>query len=752
MAITLHYDNFSQFSAPVMIVQGRGGKTKLIEPQETTAYGYRFHLPMTPVLPTVFKFADQDNPDKFEPDHLWRTVSPKNPHLPSELWTRAWHPFVLTSEPQPVEVMPADEVASQIHFAPGAYISESNGRYALGANVLPYGGTLFGLYHPHAAQVYVAGDFNDWQYPSVENADPNRFIPLNLHKGYNGLPNIWLGKVDQAGIDQHYQFYVVYDALAGEDTIPNRLVNDPYTRVFGMDYERNDSKIVAPHHFGWEDGSYKTVRTQDLIIYELHVNGFTQGHADIPTEHQGKFGGVIKRLHEGYFDRVGATALYLMPIAESPSPQGPSSLGYNTSLFMAIERDFGTPNDLRILVNEAHKHGRAVILDMVFNHSANEFNPLWKLILDHPDEYHRAEEGGLYFSGQTPWGNRISTERTETQNMLIDTCKMFLVEYHIDGFRFDATHHYYMDHGFLLRLANDIQQVKPDVTLIAENLPNETDLNRDGYNGYAQWGDLFHDAMKAFLREGQFQGASNDPALLGKIFYFSKELFAAHTNNVVNYTESHDEHSISHEVSSVPELNNPAAKERKSRLGLLATITALGQPMIYMGQEFGIDRARNIGSLEFPQDLDTHPFFLWASALMRLRRRYDGLRLFGYNPIEEGTFEWIAAPWLDERHGGGKRVIGWRAMPKDNMEDAIIVLLNFENHDIEIDLELGAPGAWIRLADIDVVNDVEPEGSASPDDISTLHEDDARLTGFIIPDTAGFIYIRSNETTAEATE
>lgn len=120
----------------------------------------------------------------------------------------------------------------------------------------------------------------------------------------------------------------------------------------------------------------------------------------------------------------------------------------------------------------------------------------------------------------------MATEKDEVQNMLIDACKMFIREYHVDGFRFDATHSSWMDHNFLRRLAHEIKDTgfKPDCLLIAENLPNEPDLNLEGYNGYAQWCDPFHDKIKALLREGVFEDWTDDsPERLGSFFYFCRD-------------------------------------------------------------------------------------------------------------------------------------------------------------------------------------------------------------------------------------
>ena len=187
-------------------------------------------------------------------------------------------------------------------------------------------------------------------------------------------------------------------------------------------------------------------------------------------------------------------------------------------------------------------------------------------------------------------GNRVATGKEEVDNMLIDSCKMLIREYHEDGFRFDATHSYIINHALLHRLAYEIKDkgFKPDAILIAENLPNESDLNLQGFNGYAQWSDIFHDKVKALLREGEFEGVQNTPDDLGTMIYFSKDSYAAHTNNTVNYCESHDENSVPYEVATGGKhLQHPWVKERKARLGLFATMTALGQPLIYMGQEYG---------------------------------------------------------------------------------------------------------------------------------------------------------------------
>lgn len=624
------------------------------------------------------------------------------------------------------EAIDAATFLRTLSFLPGIYVPATGGLSGLGATPLAGGGVLFGLYHPTAALVEVSGTFNDWQ-------DPGHL--LKHHVGYFGIPNLWLGVVADASPGDEYKF-IVHGGVPGG----KQWTADPYARRLGPNFQDNNCVVVDPTRFAWTDAGWRAPDKADLILYELSIHGFTQGDPGIA--HPEKFAGVTERIRQGYFEGLGVTALSLMPLGEVPDPQGPQSLGYSPTLFCTVERDFGTPDDLREMVNEAHAHGLAVLLDQVFNHTSNGFNPLWKLILEHPDEEGRSDEGGLYFNGGTPWGNRVATEKEDVQNLLIDACKLLITEYHVDGFRFDATHTGYMDHGFLHRLARELTRFKPEVILIAENLPNEPDLNRSGFDGFAQWADPFHDKMKALLREGTYQDSNHyDADRLGDIFYFCRSIYAAHTNNVVNYTESHDETSIPFEVGTNPVLDHPAAKERKGRLGLFATMVALGQPMIYMGQEFNALRDRNIVEFDWPAGgPESSGFYRWTRRLIHLRRRYPALRISGYDPAADGRFAWILGPWMDERHGGGRLVLGWRLRPTPNAFDTMVVLLNFQGFPVTVDLELGLAGTWVKLADVDTANDIPPEGTSSAGDPTALRTADGRFAGFELPASSGFLY------------
>jgi 1,4-alpha-glucan branching enzyme len=742
-AVTIHYRNTRTFADPRLYVEyGGSGDPEIFAATAADAFGPVFDVE---TARREFRFKFKDGPGlggSWEPhglDRSFRPVRSSSGPLLTEVWCTGEKAFTYPVEPRTPE--PADAAAHlrSLVFKPGHYIPGTGGFSGLGAHALAGGGVLFGFYHPNAARVYVAGGFNEWQRPSHDTPDPSRFVELRLYRGYFGYPNVWLGVATAASPGDEYKFFVLGGVPSDDHNRLQQHFTDPYARALGPDFGYNNSVVVDPSVFGWRDAAWRTPDIADLVLYELSVYGFTEGDAGIPHAAQGTFAGITERIAGGYFTELGVNALCLMPHAEVPSPQGPTSLGYDPSLFCTVERDFGAPDDLRRLVNAAHRAGLAVILDQVFNHTSSTFNPLWHMILEHPGEQFSGD-GGLYFSGATDWGNRVATEKEDVQNLLIDACKLAITEYHVDGFRFDATHSRWMDHAFFLRLATELKGFKPSVILITENLPNERDLNLEGWNGFAQWCDPFHDRLKALLREGVFENRGPDPASLGGIFYFSRGEFAAHTNNVVNFTENHDETSLSFEVATNPRLNQPATKERKARLGLFATVVALGQPMLYMGQEFNVERAAKYVSFSWPDPPSSSGYYQWARRLVHLRRRYPALRLSGFDPAGDGRFTWILGHWMDGRHGGGRAVVGWRSRPNNRPFDTLVVMLNFEPFDVVVDVPFSTAGTWVKLADIDRVNDVPPGGVNSAGDVTALHTADGNYGAFTLPSSSGFIY------------
>lgn len=741
--LRIHYDNQRTFTRPYAWVWEPSGRTVDLEPTGKDTYGFYYDARIEGTTVGV-KFKDgPGRSDHWESVERQYTLAEEMAGLwPRELWCKPDNPFFYDVQPALAEPESAEQWLGGLRFPEGMYIPGTGGLSGLGANVLDGRGVQFGLFHPTAGRVFLAGTFNGWHCPGNPGSDPSRYVEMKLYRGYGGRPNLWLATVPTATAGDEYKFYVQGGVPRDRMGRARRFVTDPCARELGRDAVYNNAVVVDPTRYRWREGEWQSPRVGDLILYEMSVYGFTEGDWGIPADDRGRFDGVSDRIEEGYFDRLGVTALSLMPLHEIDSRYGPTTKGYEPTLHFTVERDFGRPDDFRRLVDLAHRNGLAVLVDQVMCHTSNRINPLWEMVLEHPSQQDDPGEGGLYFSGSTPWGNRLATEREEVQNLLIDACKLMLVEYRVDGFRFDATHSDHMDHGFLRRLARELQGLKADVILVAENLPNQPDLNLDGPDGFAQWSDLFHKKAIALLTEAPHQGQDSSPRRMGEMFYFCRDGFATHTHHVVNYTESHDEHSVAYEVGTTAALSDPASVDRKGRLGLMAAMTALGQPMIYMGQEFNLVRSAGLVRLAWPEELASHGFFQWARRLIRLRRRYPGLRISGSNPIEQGDFAWVLAPWMGPDRGQGLRVIGWRTRVEGRPYESMVVLLNFEPRDVRVDVAFGQAGTWIKLADIDRVNDIPPEGTNGSDDPAAVRTGGV-FGGYTLPPASGFIYKRS---------
>lgn len=466
--LRIHYDNGNKFIEPLLWVWVCDGSTleKEVSPCGRDNFGVYFDFAFNR---SSFNFKFKDGRGKkifWEDEALDRSYHLR---LGPEIWTMADRHNVYHVPPAKAAGYVKDYYASirqllppQNFYLPDTDVSGLGVPSLLGATPLADGTVLFGFFHPRAARVYLVGNFNEWQCPGAAHMRPELFMEMRLYRGLYYQPNIWLIRIHPpADLKRlEYKFFLQGGAVESE-----RYVSDPYTRVYSEDFKHRNSLVVDPTHFKWRDQHWKTPDVNELIIYELNVYGFTDNDPAIHPADQGTFRGISQRIREGFFQTLGVSAIALMPTAEVPMKKG---LGYDPCSFMAVEQDFGTPDDFRAMVNEAHNHGLAVIVDQVFNHTSNEFNPLWNLIDD-------GSPGGFYYEGETVWGNRVATGKEEVDNMLIDACKLFIREYHVDGFRFDATHSVFMDHKLLHRLAYELKNkgFKPDVILIAENLPNE---------------------------------------------------------------------------------------------------------------------------------------------------------------------------------------------------------------------------------------------------------------------------------------
>lgn len=276
------------------------------------------------------------------------------------------------------------------------------------------------------------------------------------------------------------------------------LVPDPASRFQPRDVH-GPSMVVDPHDYRWRENGWKGRAWEEAVIYELHVGTFSRS---------GGYGGVRERLQ--YLAELGATVLELMPIADFP---GRRNWGYDGVLPFAPDSTYGTPGDLKALVDAAHGHGLMVLLDVVYNHFGPDGNFLH---LFAPQFFTRDVE--------TPWGAALDFGRREVREFFIHNALYWLEEFRFDGLRLDAVHAIADEQSpdILEELARSVGEHFGDdryVHLVLENDDNAArylDRNTAGRPLYytAQWNDDIHHAMHVIAtgeRAGYYEDYADHP-------------------------------------------------------------------------------------------------------------------------------------------------------------------------------------------------------------------------------------------------
>ncbi|AZF53506.1 Malto-oligosyltrehalose trehalohydrolase [Pseudomonas sp. R4-34-07] len=249
-----------------------------------------------------------------------------------------------------------------------------------------------------------------------------------------------------------------------------RDVPDPASRAQALDVH-GWSRVVDPLAYEWRHSHWQGRPWHEAVIYELHV-GAMGGYAEVEKQ--------LPRLAE-----LGVTAIELMPLAQFP---GERNWGYDGVLPYAPHSTYGTPEQLKHLIDSAHGHGLAVILDVVYNHFGPDGNYLGQYA-----------KGFFQEDVHTPWGAGIDFERREVRDFFLDNALMWLLEYRFDGLRLDAVHA--IDNPeFLRELAQRVRQqvdTGRHVWLMLENELNQASLLEQDFD--AQWNDDFHNVLHVLL-------------------------------------------------------------------------------------------------------------------------------------------------------------------------------------------------------------------------------------------------------------
>lgn len=364
-------------------------------------------------------------------------------------------------------------------------------------------------------------------------------------------------------------------------------VADPASRCQREDVH-GPSLVVDPQAFEWRSTDWRGRPWSEMILYELHVGAFSQ---------QGDFGGVLRRLD--WLERLGVTAIELMPIADFPGRRG---WGYDGVLQFAPERAYGTPDDLKSLIDAAHERGLMMFLDVVYNHFGPDGNYLGQYAPQFFTERHH-----------TPWGAAMDFAQPTVRSFFIHNALYWLNEYRFDGLRFDAVHAIRDDSDthILTELAERVRggcEPGRHVHLVLENDANEAHfLRRDAAGRFdAQWNDDFHHASHVVLTQesqGYYRDYQDRPVdLLGRALtqgFVYQGQASAHRDGAargeptaglplaafVGFLQNHDQ------------VGNRAFGERLTRLVMMEPLRALTSvhllaphvPLLFMGEEWAAD-------------------------------------------------------------------------------------------------------------------------------------------------------------------
>lgn len=369
----------------------------------------------------------------------------------------------------------------------------------------------------------------------------------------------------------------------------NRERPDPASN-FQPEGVHGPSEVVDHGAFSWEDKDWRGIPLSEMIMYELHVGTFTR---------EGTFDAVIERIP--YLKELGVNAIEIMPVAQFP---GDRNWGYDGAYPFAVQNSYGGPEGLKMLVNECHKAGIAVILDVVYNHLGPEGNYIWDFALYFTEKY------------KTPWGWAVNYDDAysdDVRNYFIENAIYWFDNYHIDALRLDAVHGIFdmSARPFLQELTERVKEFSDRsgrrFYLIAESDLNDSRLIKSretgGFEIDATWCDDFHHCVHTLLT-GERDGYYMDFGSIGQLAKSMREGFV-YSGQYSEYRKR-DHGNSSRDVpadrfvvfsQNHDQVGNRMMGERLSNLvsfeglKLAAGVVLLSPyiPLLFMGEEYGKD-------------------------------------------------------------------------------------------------------------------------------------------------------------------
>ncbi|MFO7269973.1 MAG: glycogen debranching protein GlgX [Sphaerobacter thermophilus] len=514
-------------------------------------------------------------------------------------------------------------------------------------------GVNFALYSEHATGVQLCL-FDESGETEIER------IPLR-----EVTAHIWHAYILGLGPGQRYGFRVSgpFAPEEGHRFNPNKLLLDPYARaisgnvnwdapVFGYPLghadedlafdEQDDAwgmpkSVVVHPYFDWGDDHPPRIPWHQSIIYEVHVKGFTARNPDVPPEERGTYAGLASPASIQYLKELGVTAVELLPVHAFLDDMHlverglRNYWGYNTIGYFAPEARYSSSGDsggqvaeFKRMVRELHRADIEVILDVVYNHSAegNHLGPTLNFRgIDNRSYYKLVPDNPRYYQDYTGTGNSLNVGHPQVLRLIMDSLRYWILEMHVDGFRFDLA-------ATLARELHDVDRLSAFFDIIHQDpvisqvklIAEPWDVGEGGYQVgnfpilWAEWNGKYRDAVRRYWRGDEAQvaelgyrltGSSDLYASDGRRPYASINFVTAHDGftlrDLVSYNQKHNEANGEDNRDGTddnlswncgvegptddPEINALRAQQQRNFLATL--LFSQGVPMICGGDEIG---------------------------------------------------------------------------------------------------------------------------------------------------------------------
>ncbi len=640
-------------------------------------------------------------------------------------------------------------------------------------------GACFRLFSAHAEKVWLC------LFDSPEDATPTRRVELRRTAG-----EVWQTELEDVGPGQLYGYQVAgpHRPNSGHRFNASKLLVDPWARaitgepaaeaaLFGflpvgwpserwpehsceLSFNGHDSAafmpkcVVVEDTFDWRGDRPPRTAWGDMVIYECHVKGMTRRHPEIEERLRGTYLGLAQPPVLEHWRRLGVTAVELMPVHQIAREHHlmirglPNYWGYSSLGYFAPHAGYATASrgeqvvEFKEMVRRLHRAGIEVILDVVYNHTAEggRLGPTLSLRgIDNRGYYRLPRRDPRCYVDNTGCGNTLACAQPIVRELILDSLRYWVAEMHVDGFRFDLAPVLArgegtgaFDPGAVL-----LEEISEDPVLCGVKLIAEPwDAGPGGYQpgkfppSWAEWNDRYRDAVRRFWR------GDGDAVDLARRLAGSPDVFAAprgsvnyvtchdgftlrdltsheHKHNQANAEGNHDgdNHNLSRnwgEEGPSASRSIRAARQRARRNFLATLLLSRGVPMLLGGDELGRSQQGNnnaycqdneISWVDWTQtevDNDFHDFVRW---LLALRREHPSLRRT--EPSDDLRFwlphgEEIGADGAPDGAPGGEKALAMLA-PADDGGD-LLLLLNGSDREVVFELP-AVGGGWSELLD-----------------------------------------------------